>query len=366
MKLWMQPQQHRMADRGAGRLGMLSALVLLALSSATLLDTVAWFRLERRLDRSLTAFVAEARSAGWHVDVGAGERGGWPFLATLTLVRPGLSRDASGLADGFGWSGGRVVLGLSPLHPDRPTLSVLGTQTLSWGAGLPTPILARLWGARIALALPPDTVGASGDLLLQADGLHVAASGAGPDDIAQVAEATARLAWRLPVGPHADQNDGSISLSVQLRDVALPVRFGEPAGRVVQRARLEARLSGLPGGRLPSLWQSAGERLRIDEASIDWGSSGAAMAGSAWPEPDGAVQGRFDLALTDPGTAVLQLQQAGLVRPAAATAIGAVIGLVAAGDAAGGRLHLPLSLRHGVLGLGDIPLLRLPLPGLPP
>ncbi len=363
MKRGMLPFPRR---RDGARSARLRAGVAAALVLATLLvglDTLAWFRLERSLDRRLDRFALAARAAGWRFSAQAGERGGWPLAASLTLLRPSLRGTGSPLPGDIAWSGDAVTLDLSPLHPGHATVLAQGTQSLSIAGESRMRLLLRFWGSRIALQLPADRQApASGALRLDADALHVAAPGAGPDDIALVAGLTARLRWQTAPGAAGVAPD-TAALSLLLRDVALPARLGAGGDRVLQKARLEARLVGrIPQQAMPLIdaldqWRQSGGRLRIEEASVDWGRAAAAAGGEAALGADGTANGRFDLTVTDADEILRQLRDAGLIDPATMLAAGAVIGLIAAGQD-GPRVHLPLQLRDGTLRLGEIPLLR--------
>ena len=349
MKAPMQPPSRR---RPVRRFLRLRALVAAAMLLATVLvgcDTLLWFRLERELDHRLDRFVRDARADGWRFSAGPGSRGGWPLSATLVLRQPSLRRPGPdpGGPDAFAWSGEAVILSLSPWHPARATVLALGTQSLSVVPNGAMPVPLRFWGARVALLLPEK----GHRVALEAEALHVALPGSGPDDVAEVAGASGQLRWT------ADPGAASATLSLALRDVALPIALGRK-GRVVQHARLEAELDGGRAGPA-TRWPHPGAAIRLGEASLEWDGDCAALSGEAVLSPDGTASGTFSLSVDDAGRLLSKLRDARLLSPGAAVAAQAVAGLVA--DATpGSRLQLPLRLRGGLLGLGDIPLLRLP------
>lgn len=368
----MQPFPRR---SDGGRSARFRAAIATLLVLATLLvglDTLAWFRLERSLDRHLDRFVLAARAAGWRFSARAGERGGWPLTASLTLLHPSLRGAGSSHPGDIAWSGDAVTLELSPLHPGRAIALAQGTQSLSIARTARLRLLLRFWGSRIALQLPGKRADpGSGELRLDAEALHVAAPGAGPDDIAQVAGVTARLRWQATSGATtAGTVPDAAALSLLLRDIALPARLDAGTSRVLQKARLEARLLGrvdwqaAPFADALGQWQRSGGRFRIEEASIDWGRAAAAAGGEAALGADGTATGHFDLTLTDADEILRQMRDAGLVDPPTTLSAAAVIGLIAAGQD-GPRVHLPLQLQDGLLRLGAIPLLQTG-PLLPP
>ena len=356
MKLPMHPFPRRRPVRQFLRL---RAVVAGAMVLATLLvgcDTLLWFRLEREMDHRLDRFARQARAAGWHLSVRGASRGGWPLAATLTLREPSLRYRVPGPdgARAVAWSGAAVTLSLSPWRPAWTTVLALGTQSLSVvpNAGLPMPL--RFWGARIALLLPEHDGDRPERIVLDAEALHVALPGAGPDDVVEVAAAAAYLRWA------ADPGAGPATMSRVLRQVALPVALGRPEGRVVRRVRLEASLDDATLGP-PPRWLRPGAAIRLGEASLDWDGDRAALSGQAVLSPDGTPSGTVFLSVDDAGRMLAKLRDNGLLSPGATVAAQAVAGLL--GDAGSTRtLRLPLQLHGGLLSLGEIPLLRLPAP----
>ena len=370
MKVPMHPAERTRSSRRTRRFRGLVVATMLLSTVLVALDTLMWFRLERLLDRRLASLAQDARASGWHFSARAGERGGWPFSATLILIRPTLQGGDSLVPGGVAWSGDRATLSLSPLSPGSATITAGGTQTLSFAPGSAAALQLRFWAARLALHLPEDdATGHVTDrrrLTLDAEALHVAAPGAGPDDIAKLADAQARLEWSAAPGPDMSPGNADpppLTLSLDLHDIALPARLRTPM-RVLQQARFRIQLTGQRPGLQMQLaealaaWRQSGGRLRIAEASLDWGDSIAALAGDAGLGADDSLDGGFQLALTRPDPALRQLEEAGLIRPGVSQAIRAVLGLVAASQP-GPVIRLPLELRHGLLRLGEIPLLRI-------
>lgn len=343
---------------------MALAATLLLGSLLAAADTVIWLHLEQDLDRRLVGFSRVAGGAGWRFVAQAGARGGWPFSATLILARPSLRLAGAGLT-APGWSGETAVVSVPLLHPDRPLLLLRGTQSLSLAGG--TPLLLRFWAAAIELRLPATSGPGAHRLVFQSEALHLGLPGAGPDDIAVAAGATGAVTWAPP-----GETDNAASVSLAFRDVALPIGLGRAEDRVLQRIRLQADIKGglpkVPTSHAFRAWQQAGGRIALREASLDWGGSGAALAGDAVLLPDGFPEGRFTLFLTDPDRLLKQMREHGLIAPGALVASRAVLGLVAAADT-GPQLRLPLRLHGGVLALGEIPLLstgRIVSPDMPP
>jgi len=330
----------------------LFAIVLIA-CALLLADTVAWFRLERRLDEQLAASAALLREAGWRFHAVAGTRGGWPLAATLTLDHPELDGTISRLRLPLDWTGERIVLGLSPIHPKRVTIMAAGTQSLTVGGSAPGQgggATLRFWGASLALHLPDGAGSRQGTLTLDGQALHAAATGAGPDDVATLAGLTASIRW----SDGAPGDASRLAVRVALHDLALPPRIVHTAGRIVTRATLDASLEAGEASPLT---------LRIEDGTLLWKDGGARLSGQAaiaTGQMEAGADGHFVLHLDNPEPTLQAAAADGLLTVPEATALSAIIGLIDAGSgAAGSGVDLPLDLHDGSLGLGSIPLWRM-------
>ncbi len=305
-------------------------------------DTLVWVQVQHVLSRRLDRLAAAASQAGWRLEAGLPVRGGWPWAATLTLP-------AVHLRGGIGWSSERVVASLSPLHPGRVAVFAHGVQTITFGAPGSGQGLARslrLWGPRIALHVPAwsdDPRAATFD----AASLHVAPPGAGPGDVLTVAGLRGTVRWTAQAR----------ALTLELDSLFLPRRWDPGLGPVIPHVALEASLAGWPG------------RLLLRQADLRWRDSrltvsGAATFGAGGLRPDGA----FSLRVVGATALLADAVASGRLTAGSASAIRAVLGLVAAGaprgqdvDAPGlPPIELPLTLREGLLSLGQIPLLQIP------
>lgn len=333
----------------------LATLLFVLATGLAIVDTMVWLRLERALDRRITAFTADAAQAGWSVRAHRGRRGGWPLAATLRITGLRLAADGAVWPGPLEWSGDAVELSLSPFHPGVLHVALPGTQAVRLGG-----MSLRGWGSGLGL----DSDGSR--IVLSADALHLARAGAGPDDVLQSAAVEAELHWR-------PRQAGGTDLAVTLHELAMPLP-GAGGGRVAERARLVARLDGPLAAALPpdgaqavdlaamlARWARAGGRLELTEASLDWPDAGLFLSGSLSPGTNGAFDGDLALDLTRPERPLSVLRRAGVIGAGQETAMLAVIGLIGEGEpqqASEQRTRLPLQLRSGVLRMGDIPLAR--------
>ena len=335
------------------------ALLLAALLLAA--DTLAWLQMQRLLDHRLRLLVHDAARSGWQFEAASEHRAGWPFRAELVFAAPTLR------GHGIAWSGERISASASPLHPGALSMAATGTQTLSTtgpqsaagavpGRGTLGNSL-RFWGTTLRLRLPAGAADGTGRAGFDAAALHLAFPGAGPDDIVTVARLRGLLRWTRQA--HA--------LTMGMHGVALPGRHGIAAGATIPAAALELSLIGpLAGG--ADHWRTGGGRVLLRQATADWSDGGIVASGQATLDGNLQPNGGFVVRITGANAMLDRLARTGWIEPSVASAVRAVLGLIAAGrdDTQAGDarrpLELPLALHGGLLSLGRIPLLRVPSP----
>lgn len=357
---------------------LLGLVILLAVG-----DALAWLQMQHMLDRRLDRLVQDAARAGWQLQVASGRRGGWPLAASLTVAAPRL-HGADGLVPGgVTWTGDRVTASLSLLHPTRVTIRPGGTQMISVGSATVAGSL-RFWSAGAALHLPSQPDGADGRVLFGAQALHLALPGAGPDDVLTIAELHGAVRWTAQAGAEAGAQEAGVqarALTLTLQDIGLPHSNSAATGDVISRAVLEASLSGALNvgagdkdgfpGRLRG-WRDSGGRLLLREFGLDWNGARLGASGQALLDGNFQPDGRFSVRIEGADALLDKLTQSGRLTPGAVSAVRAVLDLVASardnpGAAAGPPralppVELPLTLRGGILLLGQIPLVRVPWP----
>ena len=365
--------------RAAPALLLLASLLLAA-------DTLAWLGMQRLLDHRLGHLERHAQQSGWHFDIASGTRGGWPLAATLTLSAPRLHGADTLVPGGITWSGERIVVVFSPVHPRRITILAGGTQTIS--AGEAAPLVGRslrFWGAETALHLPTASSRGRGELSFDAGALHVALPGAGPDDVLTVAGLDGTLRW----------NEAARALRVGLHGIGLPhSSLAQPSGaqsslapssvartdrvaatQIIPAASLELSLIGSADPHAGDLaariraWRDGGGRVLLRQASLDWSDATIEASGQASLDGNFQPDGAFSVRMKGADAVLDRLVRSGRITQEAAGAMRAVIGLIGAARDAGPKpgsaalsLELPLELRGGTLLLGQIPLLRIRLP----
>ena len=303
-------------------------------------DTLLWMRMQRVLSQRLEVLQGAAGRHGWRLDMARGGRGGWPWAATLNLPVVRLRGAPELLPGRITWSGQRLVVSLSIVHPSRITVRARGTQTFSiedrGGSGRSV----RFWGAEIALHLPAwshDRRGASFD----ARALHLARPGAGPDDVLTAAGVAGSLRW----------TGEAQAVRLTADAVGLPREMDAAVSQVVPNVMLAASLT------------DSDRRLLVQEAVLCWKHARVSLSGAATLSRGG--NGAFSARIVGADALLRAAVTSGILTPQAASVARAVFALIAEAGASQSSegplpaLDLPLGLRDGLLALGRIPLLRL-------
>lgn len=339
------------------RLGFLAALAVLAVAHGA-----AWLWAVREVEKGYAAWADRMRAEGWSVAAGASAWGGWPFAARLVLPDLRLAVGAAGSSGGFAWRAERVELELAASRPRLLRVCPRGAQSLRFADGPPLPLAA----GRLELDVPLD---GRETVDVRAEELRV---GLPWGDLT----AMLLLARVAPLAATVEASD------VGLPDGLLgtPLGGSDPApGPAVERVRFDAALTlPVPPGPSPArraaAWQAAGGRVRV--AGLDarwgarWGALGVTGDGEAWLDPALQPVARARLRLSNHAAALDAMAASGALTPGAAAAAKAVLGLMAeprpGGSGVGGSgvggpsVQVPLRLEGGAIGMGRVPLLRLP------
>ena len=306
------------------------AAVLLAVIAA---DTVGWSIACQRLEAGARA---AASASGWTLSAGATRWRGWPDAAEIILPDSVL-RTGPDIIPPLTWTAPRAGLRLSAWHPQTLTAWASGAQTLIIGAAPALPFTARTLEATIDLT-------ARDPVRIAATDLDVTA----PNGPVRVASAGLLL---LPA-----------ALSGTLSGISLTGRAGQPVTPPIDTLTLQGRItpaiepqpSAIESARR---WRARDGKLELSAVSLRWASLDATAAATLTLDP--ALQPALTgtVTATGLGAIVEQLAQTGALTRSSATAIQAVLVILAA-PAAGGPVTLPVTLRDGVLTVARIPLLR--------
>ena len=315
-------------------------------------DTLAWRWAEQRLRAGVAAWAEAVHARGWSPRWDEPESGGWPFAATLTLPEARLSGGEADLPGGLDWQPGRVTLRVGFRHPRMLVVTAAKEGALRLATLPPLRYAAGALHARLRL----DAAATGADIA--ATGLRFWQEGT-PQGALTVGRATLHI--DPAPQPHLTLSASALALPPP------PAGQGWPLGDAIARLEADATLSGAypPAGGLAARaasWRDSGGNLAVPRLDLAWGDLTIASSGrfglDARLQPVAAVTAR----MTGYDAAVDALRDGGVVAAGPATAIKAVLGLLAQVPPEGGApvVELPLTVQDGLLTAGRIPLARLP------
>jgi hypothetical protein len=338
-------------------LAVLPLLVILLAAGWTGL----WYVLAGRVAAQVLAWEQQQRALGWIITQGPPRRSGWPLAAGVTLPGIRVSGGAQWLRGGLVWQADALKLAVDIRHLSDLYWGVTGRQTLTFGQGPAIPFQATRFAGQLVLA----PSGRPGLFQLHEAGL-VAALRAADGSAQRLSIATMDAA--AAADGTADATADALVVAARMTGLDLPPHSLPGLGPSLPSLAFDLALSGpVPEQSatpdptaVTKAWRDAGGSLALRKLHLAAGPLTVDGQGrfqlDAFLRPEGMVALRLAgldamlAGLADDGT---------LTRPEA-TAIRAMLGLMMR---PGGSdvLEAPVSLREGVVGLGAIPLLRLPL-----
>ena len=226
---------------------------LLAVVAAV--HTVAWMLATQRIAAGVAAFEAETEAAGWRLEHGPLQRGGWPAAASGRLEHVAATRELGG--GSLRWTAERMEVTWSPIDAAMVRIGVGGEQSVAWGDG----VRVAFHAASTVLRAP---LSGDGPATLAVVGL-VGAPGGGRGTGITVGKVDAVL---QPLAVEATV--AGLELTP-----ALPSPFDGPisgSGRVVLTRAFDGSTGGGPGpGTAAARWRDAGGRVEAPALALDWG-----------------------------------------------------------------------------------------------
>jgi hypothetical protein len=348
--------------------GLLAVPVVLLLA-----DFLVWHATVQRLRDGFATASQTLRDGGWVIAAGAVTAEGWPFAARLRIADFALSApDALPVRD-LAWRSGALTLQVALVDPHALTIGAAGAQTLRLGDRGELAVTAE----RLDAMLPLQADSPPGSAHISARHLDAALTGASPSPRLGIGA----LDLQLDLHPTAAPDAPALAYALTAEDIDLPdrpVTQDQPAtahqpatlwalGRTVALLRLDGTITGMPPAAMPlaaalATWRDGGGGIAVHAATLHWGP--LAVTGSATLSLDQALQpmGTGTARMTGQDAALDAMAASGAIKPAAALAAKAVLGLLGtpatAGDPA--SVEVPLTLQDRTLEMGRIPLQRLP------
>ena len=337
-------------------------------------DVFYWRALTERLRTGYQHWLAIRVAQGWKVKSGPLSIGGWPRAATLTI--PNLTLRHAG-----------------PAVPGDLKMAFTAT-TLSVPVFTPTDLRVSFAGpANVRIGDRPDVIVNAGKAALstplqQAEPRPVVLSAS------RVRLAASGGAWHLTVGSiraraypkatgsvAAGQPRAAVTFALGVDAIILPATVRWPLGRDIASFSLDGMLNGpLPDGgdtdpngiapngitQSAAAWRDGGGSLKITGLTMHWGkfrlTGSATLALDAQLQPAGSGSARIE----DYTAPLDQLAAEHMLSGSAATAVKAILSLLAGPGDGGRSVDVPLILQYRTLSMSRVPLLRLPELDWPP
>jgi hypothetical protein len=313
-------------------------LLALALVVAGLGDGGLWLLGVRRLQADAAGQTAALRAAGWQVETGAPQPGGWPLEARvdfpmLRLVHP----------SGTAWQSAGLRLTIALLRPLRLGFSLVGPHVLTPVGLLELPMTAARLDGWFGLTVPGTGEIAARDLRLDLPGGAVHLD-----------------SFDLRASPEAG---GAWTAEAEVDGITLDGQTAAPwLGNRIDRIAVQVALSGaLPGGfdrAAAARWRQEGGTIQVRQFALAWGQLD--LEADARLDLDAALQPEGDGTLRATGVVETldTLSKQGLIAPGPARAIGTVLLLLP--RTPDGQVVLPIGLHDRRLSVARFPLTGVP------
>lgn len=307
------------------------------------------------------------RAQGVQVEAGTPVRAGWPTALGLDVPEVRADVPDTEFPGGVAWTAQRLAVRIEALHPATLLFLPDGAQSLRLGALPAMPYVAS--ALRIAAPLLDGGAGGRWPVLLRARQLRTEAAAGAVGGSAQ--------AWPVVLTGVAARLEAGRSVFVQAERIEAPGLAKLPP---VAPFLLEAGLTEPPppspaaaDGADPlhrlARWRDAGGALLLRRLELRWGSMDASAEGRAGLDERLQPTAEGKARLRGAAEGVSTLAAAGYLNPGQATAMRAMLGLLARPPTNGGggpaEAELPFSLRDGILSMGRMPLARVTFPGWP-
>lgn len=273
-----------------------------------------------------------------------------PNMRRLRIGDVGVSGTMRG--QNWSWQSGEVVVQVDPARPDRVTVLFPSPQQLDMTGPMGNGRLT-LWALNLAATLDLAPDGRVVATRLAGEGLTL--TGIGLDSRADAIE--------IKLGEDDEQRR---LLDIVLRMVELPAaaRVGDPVGRVVQHAHLDAWISGLHPvpARDVNEWQRANGTIGIPRLEIEWGGLSMSGTGRAGLDTEYRPQGRVAMTLLGVRGAVEAAESTGMIDLATRDQVLQGLDQLAAlrGEDGDFEVSVEMSMGGGRLSWSGLPIMALP------
>ncbi len=310
----------------------------------------------RAVEQGFAATLAQYRAEGWTVEHGAARRTGWPFFAMLQVPDVHLAGGRTLVPGGVDWRAHDVQFGFALAQPRTVRIELAGQQNLHL-LGREIPFTADTMMLRVFVepGVPPRTGVLETSMLRAGIGGGALVIGEG------------RIGWEMR--PAATEAETSLSTTLQLGNILLPVSQPRLLGETIARFEVEAALIGpLPSARSSfmrrvGVWREEGGTVRVQRVDVQWGVAHATASATLALDEGLQPMGAANLRVADAARVLSALAADDLLPwhyvPQVMFALEQSRQTVTQEDGLT-VTEVPLTLQNRVLSMGGVTLLQLP------
>lgn len=331
--------------------------------------SLIWLLAARQVQAVFQGWVSARRADGWQISEGREQLRGWPFSATVAIDGFALSGGGDVLPGRLSWRSQRLVLRLPLGSPQHLLVLPRGRQHLGLFGSPEFLLTARRLVARVPIKLLPLTAGPAvpHPLVASAEGVQF-----GRGEPYRALVTVKSLSIIATPGPSPGSSTQP-SASLTLQAAGITIRHHNVTAKVTALGPEIGVLafSGALIGRVPAgtnwasrlgAWRDHGGMVAVRSLSLVWGPLAVGATGRLMLDQKLQPAGEGTARVVGYAATLDALAGAGRIGSGAATAAKALLTLLARPSSTGGppEVDVPLSLENRILGIGRIPLLKLP------
>ena len=346
-----------MGGSGSNINGAMSETV--SLSVAILMSVIGgwnalWQELADQARPALLGLPVAAREAPVEIKFRETRTDGDSLVRRLTLSDVVILGQARG--QDWTWRAGEVIVEMRPAEAGRFSVLMPSPQHLEMSGPLGRGALV-LWAVNLSAEVTLDETGLVREAVARGEGLTL--TGMGMDSLAQ----------SMVIALARDGDLTKINIDLAEIDLPAPVRFDDPVGSVVQRASLDAWVTGLgpPPPETATRWRDGGGKIGVTHFKLQWGDLDLEASGRVALDSLFRPEGLLAVSLVGLRPAVDVAHGAGLISESTRSMVNEGLDRIAAlrGQDEDPGIDITLRMAGGRLSWAGFPVATLPAFGEP-
>lgn len=332
----------RMTKRPLRAVLLIFATVIVAAAGYT----AYWYSAAAELRSTLADWSEQRRAAGWRVEIGHPDIGGFPARIEVLLQTPRLT----GPGGRWRWAAPNIRASARPWALRDITVSAPGIHVYSTDGG-------DFWGEFDRAEAEISAGGGRAEAVLRLGTINLRL----PEGVTVLADrATVRITGNAAIDLAAQVPETGTGVAVDIRSTVLPAQWRPPLGRNLARLSIDGVITGtVASGKSVSeslvKWRDSGGAVEIAALAVDWDALLFRAEGTFALDRDLQPEGAMTADIRGIDRTMDQLIAAGVIN--ARTAFAAKVANRAL-SFRGGSAKLPLSVQGRKLYMGPVPLLQ--------